>query len=166
MVTFLDAAGRKVADHASYFREQLSFTVDTIKNAGKEVILVQQVPIFHGARDCDWQPRINRVLNKKRVCSYDSQFIAKWQQPSIDFVNEFAAAHHLAVLDPAPFFDGPLHDGINLYRDSDHLNDYGRQFIVPYFIPALDKLLAGTGIEHQGTVRQRGLTRVGNGKER
>lgn len=162
MMTFIDASGRKVEDHASYFREQLSFTVDTIRKAGKEVILVKQVPIFHGARDCDWEPRINKLLNKERVCSYDSSFIAKWQQPSIDFVNEFAATHHLAVLDPVPFFDGPLHDGINLYRDSDHLNDHGKQFLAPYFVHALDEVLAGTAIDQVGVAREGRLTRLSN----
>lgn len=162
MVTFRDAAGRKIKDHTSYFREQLLYTVNTIRKMGKKVVLVKQVPIFIGARDCDWEPRIKKVFNKERVCEYDTEFIEKWQQPSIEFISDFAARHHLAVLDPAPFFDGPLSNGINLYKDSDHLNDYGKQFLVPHFVHALDKVLAGNTIEPPDVVSEESLTKVSN----
>jgi peptidoglycan/LPS O-acetylase OafA/YrhL len=162
MMTYIDAAGRKVKDQTGYFKERLSYTVDAIKKSGKEVILVKQVPLFNGARDCDWEPLINKVFGKQRACTYDTGFIEKWQQPSSEFVNEFAAAHHLAVLDPVPFFDGPLHEGINLYKDSDHLNMHGKRFLVPHFVHALDEIRAGTAIEQVDFVNGGHLTRAGN----
>ena len=142
MVTFLDSEGQPVKDHTAYYTAQLARTVETIRNSGKEVIIVKQVPIFENVKDCDWEPYIDKLFGKERICYYNAAFLNKWQQPSIDFINEFAAAHQVEVIDPWPFFDGrPLHAGVNLYRDSDHLNEYGKDFLVPYFGRAMDEIM-------------------------
>ncbi len=142
LVTFLDSEGRPVKDHTEYFTAQLANTVEAIRNSGKQPIIVKQVPIFENAKDCDWEPYIDKLLGKERVCGYTPAFLKKWQQPSIDFINEFIAEHQVKVIDPIPFFGGtPLHSGVNLYKDSDHLNEYGEEFLVPYLGRALDKLL-------------------------
>jgi peptidoglycan/LPS O-acetylase OafA/YrhL len=145
IVSFKNSDGRKVKDHTGYYRARLAATIDTIRAKGKELIILKQVPIFDGANDCDWEPRIKKLLNKERVCNYDLAFFNKWQQPSIDFINEFAATHNVPVLDPVPFFERPLHEGVNLYEDSDHLNEYGKQFLVPYFVKAMDEIMADYG---------------------
>ncbi|MFW2366943.1 MAG: SGNH hydrolase domain-containing protein, partial [Desulforhopalus sp.] len=142
-ITFINDEGIPVKDHTSYYRARLSDTVNTLKQKGKDVIILKQVPLFDGAKDCNWEPRINQLLGKERICDYDTAFIGKWQQPSIDFIDEFTAAHQVPVFDPVPFFDRPLHDGTNLYGDSDHLNEYGKQFLVPYFVKAIDELMSG-----------------------
>jgi len=142
MISFTDKDGRKVKDHTGYYRSHLQGTLDALRDKGKELIILKQVPIFDGSKDCDWEPRIKKLFGKKRVCSYDNDFISKWQQPSMDFIDEFAASHKIAVVDLVPFFDAPLHDGINLYKDSDHLNGYGSRFIAPYFVKAMDKIMA------------------------
>jgi peptidoglycan/LPS O-acetylase OafA/YrhL len=143
MISFTDKDGQKVKDHTGYYRSHLEGTLDALRDKGKELIILKQVPIFDGSKDCDWEPRIKKLFGKKRVCSYDNAFISKWQKPSMDFIDEFAASHKAAVLDLVPFFDAPLHDGINLYKDSDHLNGYGSKFIAPYFVRAMDKIMAG-----------------------
>ena len=141
-MTFLDSEGQPVKDHTAYHTAQLARTVQTIRNSGKELIIVKQVPIFENAKDCDWEPYIYKLFGKERVCDYTPAFLNKWQQPSIDFIDEFAAAHQVEVIDPWPFFDGrPLHAGVNLYRDSDHLNEYGKEFLVPYFGRAMDEIM-------------------------
>ena len=141
LITFQDNDGNNVKDHTSYYSAQLADTVDMIREKGKEPIIIKQVPIFISAKDCDWEPRINKILNKERVCDYDTAFIQKWQQPSIDFIDDFAATHKIAILDPVPFFDKPWHEGINFYVDSDHLSAYGKQFMVPHFVEALDEIM-------------------------
>ena len=142
MITFTDNEGIEVKDHTSYYRSQLAGTLDRIREKGKELIILKQVPMFDGAKDCDWEPRIKKLLGKERICNFDTAFINKWQQPSIDFIDEFAATYNVAVFDPVPFFNGPLHYGINLYRDSDHLNIYGKQFLVPHFVKVMDEIMA------------------------
>ena len=145
MLTFLNQDGSKIKDHTRYYQAQLERTVKIIRKKVKKPILLKQVPIFDGVEDCDWEPLLKKLLNKERSCDFDTSFIRKWQQPSIDFIDEFAAAHNVAVIDLFSFFERPLHNGRNLYRDSDHLNDYGKQFMVPYFVSEMDKVVWGKG---------------------
>ena len=145
MLTFLNQDGSKIQDHTRYYQAQLESTVKIISKKVKKPILLKQVPIFDGAKDCDWEPLLKQLLDKERSCEFDTSFIRKWQQPSIDFIDEFAAAHNVAVIDLFSFFERPLHNGRNLYRDSDHLNDYGKQFMVPYFVSEMDKVVWGKG---------------------
>ncbi|MGW8194973.1 MAG: acyltransferase family protein [Desulforhopalus sp.] len=142
MVSFADKEGRKIKDHTAYYRARLTATVEAVRAKGKDIIILKQVPIFTGATDCDWEPRLKKLFNKGRVCDYNPAFLSKWQQPSIDFIDDFAASHNVPVFDPVPFFDKPLHDGINLYHDSDHLNEYGKHFLMPYFVKAMDDFTA------------------------
>lgn len=141
VIFFRDAQGDIIPDHQAYYRKQLGFTVDTLQNNGKQVILLKQVPLLGSISDCDWEPRLKRLFNTKRACEYDQRFIAKWQQPSMDFVDEFARAHQLEMIDPLPFFSSPLVDGINLYQNTDHLNSYGFHHMIPFVVQALDDII-------------------------
>ncbi len=142
-ITFKDPDGGVVEDHTSYYRDQLSYTARTIEKAGKKLIILKQVPIFNTIDVCNWEPLIRKIFDQKRICEYNTEFLKKWQQPSIDFINDFAATHQVEVFDPVPFFDNPLQDGINIYKDTDHLNNYGNKFIVPHFEKVMDKIVAG-----------------------
>lgn len=141
-VTFLDNEGYPIKDQTGYYSALLSGTVDAVRKKGKEIIMLQEVPLFDGAKDCDWEPYIKKLLGKERVCDFDTAFINTWQQPSIDFINEFAAANNVAVVDPILFFDRPLYAGVNLYADSNHLNAFGTHFIAPFFGKAMDAIMA------------------------
>jgi peptidoglycan/LPS O-acetylase OafA/YrhL len=142
MVAFVDQEGHTVADHAEYFRSRLEETIRVIREKGKKVVIIKQVPLFIGAKDCDWQPLIKKIFNREKDCGFDPAFIRKWQQPSIDFIEEFSAIHDVPLLDLTPFFKKPLLDGINLYKDSDHLNEYGKHFLSPSFGRAMDEIMA------------------------
>lgn len=142
MITFLDSYGRPVDDHVTYYTELLENTVEAIRSSGKKAIIIKQVPIFKSAKDCDWEPYFDKLFGKERICDYSRTFLDTWQQPSINYIDEFISRHQVAVIDPWPFFAGePLHAGVNLYKDSDHLNEYGQEFLVPYFGKAMDEMM-------------------------
>ncbi len=140
-VIFKDGKGRVMRDHTGYYEDQLSSTVEEIKKAGKKVVILKQVPLMASEEACDWQPRLKKWFSQERVCQYDTKFIDKWQRPSIDFIDSFTKSHQVDVFDPFPYFDGPLQNGINIYRDQDHLNEFGFQFLVPYFAQAMDEIM-------------------------
>ncbi|MEA3469846.1 MAG: acyltransferase family protein [Thermodesulfobacteriota bacterium] len=147
-ITFKDPQGEIVKDHTRYYRDQLSYTVRTLEKADKKLVILKQVPIFNTIDACNWEPLIKKLSNQKRVCEFDTKFIKKWQQPSIDFINDFASTHQVDIFDPVPFFDNPLQDGINTYNDKDHLNNYGTKFLVPHFKEVMDKIIAGQQTEN------------------
>jgi peptidoglycan/LPS O-acetylase OafA/YrhL len=142
-ITFKDRDGKTIKDYNRYYIDQMTYTVEAIKEKGKKLIFLKQVPLFDGAFDCNWEPLIKKVLKSDRECVYDAGFIKKWQQPSIEFIDRFAAGHGVEILDPMPFFKEPLYRGNNLYLNKDHLNEIGKHYLVPYFVEALDELLAG-----------------------
>ena len=141
-ITFKDLDGRVVTDHTSYYNDQLSYTVKTIRKKGKDVVILKQVPIFGNFEACNWEPRIKKLFSQERVCTYDNEFIDTWQQPSIDFIDNFAASNQVEVFDPLPYFNDPLQNSINIYSDTDHLNADGSRFLAPYFVKAMDEILA------------------------
>lgn len=142
MITFKDDNGRVVEDHTSYYKNRLSETVEIMKNAGKKVIILKQVPLNIGTDSCDWQPLLFNLLNQEKSCEFDYGFISKWQRPSIEFIDNFIHDHELPVFDPATVMDKPHMNGTNLYQDGDHLNLHGVYYLIPYVEQALDKLMA------------------------
>ncbi|MFT5731336.1 MAG: peptidoglycan/LPS O-acetylase OafA/YrhL [Desulforhopalus sp.] len=141
LIYFLDENGLKIKDHTAYYRSQLKGTVEAIRREGKLPVIMKQIPLFDGVKDCDWEPLIKRLLHKERSCEFDKPFIARWQQPSIDFIDDFVAVHNVPALDPMPFFSSPRHRGRNLYRDRDHLNEYGEEFMVPGVVDAMESIV-------------------------
>lgn len=141
VIFFRDAGGHIIPDHQAYYRKQLAFTVDTLREMGKKVILLKQVPLLGSISDCDWEPGLKRLLKAQRACAYDQRFLAKWQQPSVAFVDDFAKAHRLDVIDPFPFFREPMVNGINLYQNTDHLNPYGFRHMIPFVVAAMNDIM-------------------------
>ena len=139
---FKDDNGETIENHTEYYREQLLNTVDTLRNSGKEVVLLGQVPLFRSVEACNWQPRIMELFSKERVCSYDRDFIDIWQQPSLSFIKEFAAKYQVMYFDPFLHLDQPLKNNFNIYNNVDHLNDAGCLYLAPYIFEALDQSLA------------------------
>jgi len=144
IITFKNHTGSVVDDHTRYYEDRLSETVEILKAAGKEVIILKQVPLNIGTDSCDWEPILIRLFNQEKRCEYDDGFISKWQKPSIDFVNDFCQEHGLPMFDPAPAMDKPQQNGKNLYTDGDHLNEYGVDYLVPYFEQEMDRIMAAT----------------------
>ena len=140
-ITFKNANGRVVKNHTGYYRDQLSYTAKTIQKMGKELIILKQVPIFSNIDACTWEPRLKKLFSQEKVCDYDTNFINKWQQPSIDFIDNFSTEYRIDVFDPASYINNPLQDGVILYKDSDHLNEDGSQFLVPYFDEAMNAIM-------------------------
>lgn len=140
-ITFEDDDGRVVEDHTAYYKERLSETVEVMKNAGKKVVILKQVPLNIGTDSCE-QPLLFKLLNQEKICEYDYELISKWQQPSIDFVNNFCHDHQLPVFDPLAVMDKPHLNGTNLYHDSDHLNAQGAYYLVQFFEQYMDKIMA------------------------
>lgn len=142
-ITFVDKKGNMVADHKQYFSDRLTHTVETIRKKGKEPVILSQVPILADINACNWEPLLKKVFSKERVCQYDESFIRQWQQSSINFIESFAKTNHVAVVDPFPYFDGPLQNGNNIYLDQDHLNAYGAKYIASFFNDVMDDIAAG-----------------------
>ena len=140
-ITFRDAKGTTVKDHISYYNEKLTFTVNSIKKEGKDVVILKQVPLFSGANTCNWEPRLKKMFAQDRVCSYDIGFIEQWQRPSISFIDDFVKTHQLEVFDPARFFKKPLINSTNMYLNIDHLNEDGLAYLTPYFMKEMDRIL-------------------------
>jgi hypothetical protein len=140
-ITFRDSGGKTVKDHINYYNEQLSFTVNSIKKEGKDVIIIKQVPLFGGVSACNWEPRLKKMFAQKRVCTYDTDFIEKWQRPSISFIDSFVETHQLEVFDPARFLDSPLINSTNMYLNIDHLNENGFTYLAPYFLEEMDNIM-------------------------
>ena len=140
-VTFKDSHGTIVQDHTSYYKKQLSFTVEFIRETGKNVILLKQVPIFNNFEACHWQPLLKKLLAISRVCEYNQAFLSKWQEPSIHFIDTFAGEHRISVFDPALSMDSPIQNSVNIYRDQDHLNSHGSMFLVSKIGAFLDEQL-------------------------
>ncbi len=149
-ISFKDPDGKTISDYEPYYAEKLSRTVEAIKEKGKQVIILKQVPLFDGATDCDWEPLLKKILKSDRSCVFSSGFIDKWQQPSIEFINGFAAHHGVEVLDPMLFFKQPLYQGNNLYLNKDHLNEYGEDFLVPHVVRGLDELIPANPFASNG----------------
>jgi peptidoglycan/LPS O-acetylase OafA/YrhL len=141
-ITFKDSTEKVVEDHTSYYDDRLSFTVNAIRKAGKDLIFLKQVPIFSSIQTCNWKPLLEKLSNQERSCSFDRGFIKKWQQPSIDFIDRFAAVNQVDVFDPMPYFSSPLVDGLNIYRDKDHINEHGSLFLVPFFEKDMNAIMA------------------------
>jgi len=142
MITFKDNDGRVVKDHTAYYKDRLSETVEVMKNAGKKVIILKQVPLNIGTDSCEWQPLLFKLLNQEKICEYDYGFISKWQQPSIDFIDSFSLEHALPVFDPAAVMKKPHVNGTNLYQDGDHLNAHGVYYLVPFFEQYMEQIVA------------------------
>jgi len=140
-ITFRDSKGKTVADHIGYYSDQLSHTMNSIRAAGKNVVILKQVPIFGGFNACNWEPRLKKIFSQKRVCILDTDFIEQWQQPSIDFIDAFAKDHQIEVFDPAPYLETPLNNSTNMYSNIDHLNEHGFEYLSPYFIEAMDGIM-------------------------
>jgi len=148
-IIFKDSNGREVKDPIGYYRDQLSYTANSIQKAGKKLVILKQVPVFSNIDACNWEPRIKDFFSKERVCEYDTEFIHKWLQPSIDFIDKFSTTHQVDVFDPMPFFDTPLQDGINLYKDKNHLNSYGSKYLVPRFGKIMDEIVTRKQAENR-----------------
>lgn len=144
MITFKDDKGRVVEDHTRYYDDRLSFTVKAVRDAGKDLVLLKQVPLLGSIKACNWEPFLKKWFNQERSCSYDPSFIKKWQQPSIDFIDKFSAVHQVEIFDPMPYFTSPLQDGFNLYNDQDHINERGALFLTPFFEKEMDAIVART----------------------
>jgi hypothetical protein len=113
--------------------------VHTLQENGKGVVLAGQVPLFRQVKECDWRPRLMNRQDWQRVCSYDLEFIETWQHQSRGFIQEFARENQALYFDPFPHFEEPVIDGLNLYRDVDHLGNRGELHIAPFVSEVLDQ---------------------------
>lgn len=141
LIMFEDEHGDVIGDHTEYYRAQLQYTVDALRNSGKEVALLGQVPLFRNVEACNWRPHLKKLLSRERICSYDSEFIATWQQPSLSFIREFAEQNRVMYFDPFPHLDQPLINGVNIYKNADHLNDQGCLHLSAAVLEELDQLI-------------------------
>jgi len=140
LMQFEDSEGEPIEHHTEYYSTRLLATIDSLRENGKDVAVFGQVPLFRNVEACNWQPLIERLLSKDRVCSYDLDFIDSWQQPSMSFIKEFTAENQLTYFDPFLYLDQPLKNGLNLYRNIDHLNDQGCLYLSPFVFEMLDQL--------------------------
>jgi peptidoglycan/LPS O-acetylase OafA/YrhL len=141
MMSFKDSNDKIVEDHTQYYHDQLAFTLEQIRDAGKEMVILKQVPIFSDIDACNWEPGLKKLFSQERLCDYDTEFIDKWQKPSSDFIDEFALTYQVDLFDPAPYFDSPLQNGFNTYHDTDHLSEHGVRFMVPHFSEVMDGIV-------------------------
>ncbi len=140
-ITFKDEEGTILSNHGEYYKDKFGFTVKSIRELGKEVVILKQVPLMKGGNSCNWQPLLKQLLKKEQLCSYDNGFIKRWQEKSVDFIDDLAARHHVAALDPTPFFTTPIQGGVNIYQNQDHLNRYGREYMVEHFGDAMNTII-------------------------
>ena len=112
-----------------------------MKQAGKTVVLLNQVPINNNLDACNWRPLLFRLFNVEKQCEFDEEFIAQWQQPSRDFVDEFCEEFGLYSFDPFNALTSPRQKGMNLYLDKDHLNTDGAHYLVPFFESSMNRIV-------------------------
>ena len=141
VLSFKDSDDKTVKDHTQYYRDQLAYTLEQIRNAGKEMVILKQVPIFPDIDACNWEPGLKKLFSRERLCEYNAAFNDKWLKPSSDFIDEFAATHQVELFDPVSYFDSPLQNGHNTYHDTDHLSEYGVRFMVPHFSEVMDGII-------------------------
>ena len=141
MITFKNQDGSVVNDHTAFYAQLLNDTARELKHVDKTLVILKQVPVFNNIDACNWEPLLSRLLQKDRDCSYDFDFISKWQQPSDDFIDTFAATHDVLTIDPVPAFNSPIKSGFNLYNDRDHLNNFGMLHLVPHVTQSLDTII-------------------------
>ncbi len=139
VIRFLDEDGKAILDHSDYFEERLRETVQTLQENGKGVVLAGQIPLFRQVKECDWRPRLMNQKDWQRVCAYDLDFIETWQDQSRGFIQDFARDNQAFYFDPFPHFEEPVIDGVNLYRDVDHLSSRGELHIAPSVSEVLDE---------------------------
>jgi peptidoglycan/LPS O-acetylase OafA/YrhL len=139
VIRFLDQDGEAILTHSDYFQERLRETVQSLRANGKSVVLAGQVPLFRQVKECDWRPRLMNQQDWQRICSYDQDFIETWQDQSRGFIQDFARDNQALYFDPFPHFQEPVIDGVNLYRDVDHLSNRGELHIAPFVAEVLDK---------------------------
>jgi hypothetical protein len=142
-IMFKDAEGRVIDEHTAYFRERLVDTIERFRAAGKMPVILKQVPILGNINDCMWEPRLKGWLSHERTCTIDRGFIEKWQQESIDFIDQLSASLQIPSYDPFPEIDSPLCDDRVIYANQDHLNPYGYQLLIPSFHRQMDVIFAG-----------------------
>ena len=104
-------------------------TTESHNPASSEIDSLSAIEIVRLMNQQDWQ----------RVCSYDHEFIETWQHQSRGFIQDFARENQAFYFDPFPHFEEPLIDGINLYRDVDHLSNRGELHIAPHVSEVLDR---------------------------
>ncbi len=138
---FKDSSGKRIKDHTKYYSDQLAITTETIRKTGKKLMILKQVPLFPGNWDCDWEPRLKKWLSPDSLCSYNTNFIERWQRPSIDFVDEFLELHQISSFDPMLYLDKPRKKNRSLYENMDHLNGNGCHFLYPYFVSEMKKFM-------------------------
>lgn len=142
-ILFKGPDGAVIEGHADYYRRQLVRTIETIRAKGKEPVILKQVPILGNMGDCKWVPMLKQLDGAPRDCAFDRAFIKRWQQPSIDFIDQVATHHRVMTYDPFPALPSPLHGEINLYQNNDHLNPHGFQRLIPSFTEAMNAIAPG-----------------------
>ncbi len=140
-ITFVNTDGSMIRDHTAYYQQKLAYTVENLKQAGKQVVILKQIPLMANLKACNWKPLIYRIIDRRRNCNFDTEFISKWQLPAAKFIDRFISKHKLNALDLTPYIDGPIQNGENIYMDIDHLNERGSQFISPYFVKELNRIM-------------------------
>lgn len=142
-ILFKGPDGAMIEEHTDYYRRQLEYTIEAIRAKGKEPVLLKQAPILGNMGDCKWEPLLKQWTGARRDCTFDRDFIKRWQQPSIDFIDQVAARHRVMTYDPFPALPSPLHGEINLYQNNDHLNPHGFQRLIPSFAQAMKAFAPG-----------------------
>jgi len=140
-IFFKDKDLNTISNQKNYFKNQLSYTIEKIKESGKEPIIIKQIPLMWGLKACRWEPLIFKLLSIKRACNFDMEFIQRWQSSSNQLIDNTATTHNLKTIDLTPYLDSPIQDGRKIYLDVDHFNEYGIQFITPYFSREMDKVI-------------------------
>lgn len=141
-LTFKDADGVVVKDHAGFYKNLLSKTAAAIKSNGKRVIMVKQVPLNIVTDTCKWETLGFRWFNQSKKCLSDDDFVSMKLQPSRDFIDDIIQENDLYFIDPVLSVDRE-HSTLNsFYRDTNHLNNYGKSNLIPMFGLSMDLIMS------------------------
>lgn len=78
---------------------------------------------------------MKRLINKGDCLSFDTAFMKRNFPKATQIFNRLASEHkNVVIFDPQPYLATPKINDIILYRDDDHLNAQGSDFLSRYFI--------------------------------
>ncbi|BDS08241.1 O-antigen acetylase [Oceaniferula spumae] len=127
------------------FQSHMASTVARLREAGVEVWIMKQVP-YHDRHPHESLARA--VMLDRDIATLGSTIAEhKKRQAFVNSVIDAQASEQVHIIDPLPVFEMENQhyrlqkDGKSLYRDDDHLSDYGSTLLAPIFEPMFKSIV-------------------------
>lgn len=129
-----------VANNLVYFQQALTYTLEKIASAGKDVVIILPVPEFEFYVPSAANPKAPFVNDTARHLSLEDYFARSHDIREI--LISTAATHQVAIVDPTDTLCDdatcyPYDDQHAFYIDGNHLSYHGASLITPLIVDAL-----------------------------